>query len=436
MKKTLTLKTISFLSVCTIILDGTYPGYDVFFEPISDFLMGGIMPIAISTTIVMSVICGTPAVLRAVKNWKKNTIFDHYARIIILSTAPLVLFTHLSLVYGVITGGDFRISTWQVRMYVGILFWTIAAYYAIRRKQDVLDLSETIYTAIRIKAILFIAIFITYYGGTLNLPNGTRVEYLSSHSDSLHYGIGVGISAYKFLFDSNPTKKFWRLAFIFIIAIPLFVNERRVAIVGLMMASVLSSALIIPTLSAKIRKKLPIYAVIFGILGAAFWFSPLNPTSSITETDANGVRDYRDLENYNLYNEISNHYLLGTGLGRPFTQYELLPDIIKHGEFNAWVPHNNFLMTWAFTGFIGVVSLGIFLFFSSAITASAFIKSPNIDYRIPALMGLVAITEFSFYTWGDMGLNMNMLPCILIGSCTKLLAIIETESLTARKSHA
>ncbi len=418
-----------------IILDGNYPGYEVFTEPLFYFYTGPLIPGFPTNPITISLLFGIPALIKAFSQRHSGTHKSSYEHQIVIVGLPLVLIGGFSSIFGLAGGGDFRIMSWQYRILLGNLFWTFTMFAAVSSVDNVYYYLNLIYKAIKIKTVLFLGIYFGVYGGTLQV--GERLaEYMSSHTDSVNYAWGIGIALFRVLFDKKFSSRFTEGIWVLTMAAPLFINERRIAIVGLMAALALSSFFIVPTLPAKVKKKLPIYGAIGAVFAVIFWFSPLNPTNSIVNEQSAGEKDYRDVENYNLYVTTGQNPIFGLGFGVPFPQYEVLPDVIKFGDLLAWIPHNTFLMTWAFTGFIGAVSLGMYLMYASAISVKTFRISDDPNIRLVGYACFVVTCQYGFYTWADMGLFASQTPCIMVGACAKFVYFWEQQRMKGVQAHA
>jgi heme exporter protein D len=434
-KRSKKFKILAFLTCLLIILDGDYPGYEVFTETFYGLYVGPILQGLPSNPILYAIGVGIGPFLAAYRRKKSKDLRNQYEQAITMAGLPLVILATISFVIGIAGGGDFRIASWQARFLVCNLFWTIGMFSAVNKLDDVYRFGELLFRATLVKAALFLLIFASYYGGS-KMYMGDKIEYVSSHSDSMYYAVGLGLTIFRILFDQQISVKIKSIGWAILLAMPLFINERRVAIIALLGGLVLSSFFIVPTLPPKIKKKLPTYGVIVAILGVVFWFSPLNPTQSIVNEQSAGEKDYRDIENYNLYNSIGRFPFLGIGFGVPFPQYEQLPDVIKFSEMLAWIPHNNFLMVWAFVGFAGPVSVGMYLLFGAATAVRTFRLTYDYRNRVIGLVAFLAVCQYGFYFWADIGMTYSQFPCLLIGACTKAAYLLESEQIKKGLRHA
>jgi len=156
---------------------------------------------------------------------------------------------------------------------------------------------------------------------------------------------------------------------------------------------------------------------------AAYWNTPYGalaqPARAIRSQIDPSPRDeasdmYRDIEQYNLTQTIRDSSLLGIGFGRPFIQYQGLPDLTSFWPLQFYTPHQNILWLWLKVGLLGIsVILAAFsvalrrcltvlhakatmddTWQTAAIVASGllmFITFATVDVIFPATRGMVVL---------------------------------------------
>jgi hypothetical protein len=137
------------------------------------------------------------------------------------------------------------------------------------------------------------------------------------------------------------------------------------------------------------------------------------------------VLDYRDIENFNLFQGISNHPWIGRGYGFPFERHMDLPDIFSFAEILSWVPHNSALMTWLFGGPQNMATLATLFALSIATYVRLFRLSDALPERLFALIGMMIMIQWLIYVWSDMAwsfVTTVSFPAAFLGIAARLLA--------------
>jgi hypothetical protein len=159
------------------------------------------------------------------------------------------------------------------------------------------------------------------------------------------------------------------------------------------------------------------------------WNMPL-PLGFIGETyrsfgneTGTGEPSYRDLENANLINAVTQSPVTGIGYGKEFDEVFPMPDISYVYERYKMIPHNLFLASWAFGGPLTISALS--LLFATMIAFSGRLLKVSKE-PILFLLGIVSLfyfLQYLTYTFGDLGFQIQrnqMLGGLLLGACFRI----------------
>ena len=144
----------------------------------------------------------------------------------------------------------------------------------------------------------------------------------------------------------------------------------------------------------------------------AFWDSQAGPIAEPARAVRSQVdpdpRDassdaYRETERSNIQRTLSESPLLGVGFGRPFTEYEELPDL-DFWPLQLYTPHQNLLWLWLKMGIAGAaVLLGLWvLSFRRCLVACSRARASGGDLPIEAIFFASALLMYLAYARVDL----------------------------------
>jgi hypothetical protein len=187
-------------------------------------------------------------------------------------------------------------------------------------------------------------------------------------------------------------------------------NNRRSAIVGLVF-SLAFGVLAMPR-GYLLRHSAKIGGVILaGVLYLTVTWEmegplgfPSRAIESIVFAEKESSRDYRDLENSNLYAGLEGNVLLGMGFGTRFPLVFKMDDISSvYANFDL-IPHNTMIFLWAFVGPVGIAAFAAFIAMNMAMV-TRIVRAGSMGLReILALVGLTMIVRWSVFVYSDIGL--------------------------------
>lgn len=320
--------------------------------------------------------------------------------------------TALTWVGGMLKGGNFSISLWQLDrvMYVPMVF--LLCHRGLRGPKDAVMLAKAALAGACVKTGF--ALWVTYALPEKKDRMGRLIELAcpTDHSTSILFATSTVILGAMLIERAGRRRLLWTLLFLPILITGMIYNGRRMVWVEIALVFVTLFFVTPPNpVKRKIKRAafvlLPV-ALIYLRLG---WYSsssvykPAQIVRSVVdpEYDPSGSSLTRKIENYNLTFTMKQFPLFGTGYGNGFWQIIPLPEMGYPME--PYGPHNSILGLWAFCGLVGYLATtmiwagGLFFAFRAHLNARA---PPE---RATALVCFGAVLIYMLQSYGDMGLG-------------------------------
>jgi O-Antigen ligase len=275
-------------------------------------------------------------------------------------------------VHGLLAGGDFKTSLWEVRpqLYGFILFF-MATTLVVDRDQ-LKRLALVFLLAVSVKAFLGdFRYFVTLQGNV-----GSQLEVLA-HEDSYFLALLVtaGLAAVIWLKDRRIVIPMSVISVLALVA--MLANSRRAGVYAL--AAGLGVILLLAfRFEPALRKRIAWISVAMLILGVGFvtysWDKQygiqaqlVRPIRSLIDPTARDFNSdiYRTAETANLLYTFRTSPLIGVGFGHPFDIVQPMADISQIYPLWNVIPHNSLLWvgmrmgTIGFVAFWGLIGLGV-----------------------------------------------------------------------------
>jgi hypothetical protein len=330
---------------------------------------------------------------------------------------PLVRLAYVSLlgtlgiwIGGILRGGDFGMSLWQVNSVVYLPIVFLVCHLALRGPQDHGTLAKVVLAGSAYRALLAIYIYkmVAPPGWPPDVPPPHPV-YATAHADSITFAVGCVIVLAALLERVNG-RKGWQVALLLpLYALGIHANNRRIAFVHI--AAVFLTVYIV-TRENPVKRKVNRFLVRASPLIAAYavvgWnaassiFKPVRVLRSVIDAQSDSSSFWRELENFNLIQTLRLHPILGAGYGNQYDEIVAMPAVDYSLE--KYLPHNSILGLWAFCGPIGYTTLTLLwaagVYFSMRAYHAA--KLPN--HRAAGLACYGAVLIYLIQCWGDLGL--------------------------------
>jgi hypothetical protein len=330
---------------------------------------------------------------------------NRLARISLLTT----LFVWLS---GMLRGGDFRMSLWQVNsvVYLPILYLLFQA--GLRGPKDYVGLLKVLLIAACYRA-LFATYVIHSFTGLPDETGSTKLAYGSSHADSMLFADAFVAIIIVFV-ERVARKSKWRLAAL----LPVFLlgmvsNNRRLVWVHLLISL---GVVYLLTGESSLKRRIQRTLLFASPLAIGYviagWgsqygslFKPVRTLRSVidTKSDSTGSSFWRELENLDLVTTLRDNPLFGTGYGHPYTEAIKLPDIAY--DLERYCPHNSILGLWAYGGLVGFAGVTMLWVGGVYFAARAYRRASEPEHRAAALLSVIGVLVYVMHSWGDLGLG-------------------------------
>ena len=267
-------------------------------------------------------------------------------------------------VHGMLAGGNWNISLWEMRPQVYGFLLFILAGALIRERRQVAWLAGIFLVCTAIKAGLgFDRYFIVMHQDLAN------EESILGHEDSYFLALFVVATVIAMVWQRRRKVVLPLAIAAPIVAVVMFENRRRaaeLALVGALVVVVAMGIRFVP----EVRVKLAVVSVTVTLMATAFVVVNWNVQSGIASQIVRPVRtamgqvDYRDYlsdlyrtnENLDIKFTYSTTPLIGTGFGLPFLLPFPLADISENYPLWNYIPHNSLLWVAMRMGLLGMAA--------------------------------------------------------------------------------
>ncbi|HEX9097393.1 MAG TPA: O-antigen ligase family protein [Candidatus Dormibacteraeota bacterium] len=297
-------------------------------------------------------------------------------------------------VHGLLNGGDFNKSLWELRPQVYGFIGFVIASLVIRSRQDLERLALIAAVAIAFKGVIGdVRYFIV-----LNHNLGAH-ETVLGHEDSYFLAL-LPLAALAALIWTGRTRALTLLVIATAIAAgALLANERRAGILALA-----GGAIVIVLLAIRFngvnRRRVILLALIAAVIVTAFLIAFWNVQNGLIGQLVRPVRSqfdpslrdylsdiYRQAENINLQLSFKTNKLIGMGFGMPFLTVLAQADISTIYPLWNYIPHNTLLWVGVRMGLVG--SIAFWALFGTALLEVCRALSVQRDRFVLTLVALV-----------------------------------------------
>jgi hypothetical protein len=362
--------------------------------------------------------------------------------------APYLLFLGAVLlgeVHGLLNGGDFNKSLWELRPQVYGFVGFVIASLLIRSRQDLERLALVVGVAILVKAVIGdVRYFIV-----LNHNLGTH-ETVLGHEDSYFLAL-FPMATMAALIWTGRTRTLNLVAIASVIAMAaLLANERRAGIAALG-GGVVVIVLLAIRFNVVHRRRILVLALIATVIVVAFLIAFWNVQYGLIGQLVRPVRSqfdptyrdylsniYRQAENVNLQLSFQTDKLIGMGFGMPFLTVLTQADISNIYPLWNYIPHNTLLWVGVRMGLVG--SITFWALFGTALLEVCRALSVQRDRFVLALMALVggAIVAEVLVAYADLQLESyrNMIFIGVIFGVLNIMPALFPEPATEKRQIA
>jgi hypothetical protein len=307
-------------------------------------------------------------------------------------------------VYGILTGGDFNNSLWQIRA----LLWTPCIALVVAGSFDRRD-RHRFRTVVLVAAVIkaFEGLFVHFL---IAKPRNLDLAYVTTHGDSPLFALAVALLVILWFERRSRASFRWMVAGTALFFAAMTFNNRRIAWVAL--AGCLAFAFSVAQLPVKRSfakllgltwPLLLVYSLV-GLKSSSPVFKPVKMVQSVVLQDDRSS-DTRDVENFNLSFTFRGNPLIGSGFGHEYVELVHADDISKIFPQYRFLPHNSLLGLWAFGGMLGAGAFWLPLVVGITYAARTLKQDKRREVRIDAVVAVCAVIVYMVQAWGDIGLQ-------------------------------
>lgn len=276
-------------------------------------------------------------------------------------------------VYGMASGGNFKIIVLELRPFWYMFISYILAYNFITRKSHVRDFFWLVIISAAFKGIQGLYIYLILFHGDLS-----GHDTIMSHEESFFFAALLLLVIIFCLYHRYRPQLIVALCIAPVVLIAMVANQRRTDYIALLVGVGIAWVLVFQ-LKPKARTLLLISMLMSVALGTGYvlafshssgsFAEPARAVISVFRPDTSDTRDvtsnlYRIFENNDLKFTVKQ-YPLGVGLGKPFLQPEpltqIFPTIVNFAPYYNYIPHNTIYWIWTDLGYAGYFSLWLLI---------------------------------------------------------------------------
>lgn len=294
--------------------------------------------------------------------------------------------------HGLASGGDFRVSLWEIRSQVYMVVAYVLASNLIKTRRHVNVLLWLLLIGSGLKGIQGTWRYLITLHGHLQ-----GIEALFPHEQSYFYNAFLTLTAILFLFGGTQRMKRVALIFLPFVMVGSLANQRRAAVLALAVSML---GLLVMTLAVHPQRRrlvisifvalavvLPPYYAIYANKSGLI-AEPAHAIASAFTPDQRDANSnlYRINEDKDIMATMKTSPIIGYGYGKPMQTPYPLADI--SGIYIWWniMPHDSILWVWMRLGTIGFILLWLMI-------GMALIQAAHLAQRFkdPQLKGLALL---------------------------------------------
>ena len=318
--------------------------------------------------------------------------------------------TAYSMLSGLLRGGDFRMSLWQLNavMYVPIVFFLFQS--CLRGPADIRAAGRVVLGAAAFKGIVATLIYMT-----IRIPpdpdtGDTHVVFATSHADSMLFADAAMIVALLYIERVKPRANKILIVAAAALVAGMVTNNRRLVWVHLLVALVTTYLV---TADSPVKRKLKrailipsplvlVYLIAGWNSGGGMLFKPVRMVRSVVDPQTDLSSLWREWENIDLIMTIRAHPVMGVGYGNGYEELIQLP-AVSYG-LERYLPHNSILGLLCYCGYFGYAMLTMLWVAGMYFAMRAYRTSTDPLVKAAAISCLCGVLVYLMHCWGDLGL--------------------------------
>lgn len=321
------------------------------------------IPFPITPAEILMISVGVGAVARAAAarklHWPEGRLVTAYTIYLLIVVGTEI--------HGLLGGGDFKTSLWEMRpqVYGFILF--VMATTLVETRAQVMRLAVIFLLAVAVKALIGnVRYFITLHGVLVN-------EDIFAHEDSYFLGMFVVATIAALIWLKNRRVQVVMSLYSALVIVAMLANARRAGVAALAGAAAVLLVLAF-RFEPSLRKRLGWLSIALVIAGAVFISSAwdkqygiqaqlVRPIRSLIDPSARDYSSdqYRVAETANLQLTFKTSPVVGVGFGSPFLIVYPMADISSLYPLWNVIPHNSLMWIGMRMGALGFAAFWAFI---------------------------------------------------------------------------
>lgn len=319
---------------------------------------------------------------------------------VLVWTVPLAMLAGVAV--GLSRGGDQNIAYHEMR---GLIFGAVVFFVALRLGKDAAK--PAIATFIAASGALAVIAIIRYESFLANGKMTSEVAF--AHETPVFLSIGVVLSLALAVREERGWKRVLLLMFVLLLGAAIIATSRRAGTLVL-----LTGVLTLAGMTFRHRPTLVISLGVIGlVVGGAYLGAYWNKTDGATAQPARAIRSqfapsardessdtYRVTEMFNVSQTIRLNRLLGVGFGRPFAQFQPLPNLTAFWPLQQYIPHQNVMWLWLKLGILGISAVLAFVVIAlrRAINGATHLPLRDPDWLVATLAAATILMYLAYAT--------------------------------------
>lgn len=346
---------------------------------------------------------------------------------------PLLFFTFgvaVGFARGVSLGGDFITAFHEVRPLIYLLPMYFLAVNLIREPAHFRHL-----TVIVVASVLVMAAGALWIHFTQVRPGEFRgiLDLGFAHENAIFAGFLVVMAAAMAVWGKGFGPRTILLIPGILALAAILIMKRRVGVIAVDAGILLLCLMLLRNNWRVFLLAMPVLAVIGIIYLGVYW----NATGGLGQgarafrtvigqeqaSEDVSSKEYRDIEAFNVEQNIRWQPFWGSGFGRPYAWPLPLPDLTSFWPFQRFIPHNTVLWTWM-KGGIMTFTLTLALFSFAMMRGLALARKPfDPLLRAWAVVSAASVLMVFLFAWQDLGLA-SLRTMVIFGFCLGIITVL------------
>ncbi len=316
----------------------------------------------------------------------------------------------LGLVYGFMRGGPTNLAYTESR---GLLAGFALFYIGARLGPDHLP---TMARTVVLGVLGLSTLSLIRYFGVRSGDSSVPIEFVFAHESALIMGVGLLLGGAQLLRAKDLKGRLLMVGYCAVVFAAMLATGRRAATLVVLIGVLSMGLSLLPRRPILVLSLGGILAIGFTAYLAAYWNQEYGalaqPARAVRSQFDPTVRDessdsYRQIEKSDVIETIRLNRVFGVGFGRPFVQFQLLPDLKSFWPLQSYTPHQGILWLWLKMGWLGIsVFLGfVMLVLQRCRDRMALLRHMPIDSLewMAAAVAFSVVLMFIVYSTVDLG---------------------------------